>query len=161
MRVRPPRPTGASRATGRLRLLVALGMLGGPPPLAAHEVAAVVRAGEALVVQLRYPDGEPFAFESYELFAGDSPRPRQTGRTDAEGRVVFLADGDQAWRLRASSADGHGVELRDLRGRSAAAPADADCAPGRAERALIGLAALAGLFAALRVLLRRTPPPTA
>lgn len=127
----------------------------------AHEVQHEIAPGKAVVVRLVYADGEPFAYEQYELFAQGRTQPVQSGRTDYKGRVLFAADDGSAWRLRSFSADGHGVDLSfdaraDASADGAAAPVAA--APSRAMRLLTGLAVILGGFAALALLLRRRKP---
>lgn len=127
----------------------------------AHAVRHAVQVGEAVVVVLHYTDGEPFAFERYELFRGQGAEPVQAGRTDAQGRLVLLPGAGgaaQGWRLRAFSADGHGIETAlafDLHdGAAAAAPGQARSAPGW-ERAALGVCLILGLGALGQHLLRR------
>lgn len=120
----------------------------------AHEVQHEIAAGNAVVVRLVYADGEPFAYEQYEVFAKGREQPVQTGRTDYKGRVLFASDDTASWRLRAFSADGHGVDLRfDARAGGAVAPAAAES--GRASRLLFGLAVILAGFSALTLFLRR------
>ncbi|WP_306395684.1 ABC transporter permease [Telluria beijingensis] len=126
----------------------------------AHEVQHEIAPGAAVVVRLVYADGEPFAYEQYELFAKGREQPVQTGRTDYKGRVLFASDDTTSWRLRSFSADGHGVDLNfDARADAAAAPtAPVAADPGRAMRLLSGLAVILVTFAALALLLRRRRP---
>lgn len=147
---------------GGLLLCAALSL-----PAAGHEVAHVVSARSAVVVELRYADGEPFAFEAYEVSQAGGERPFHVGRTDAAGRAVFLPPADGELRLRAFSEDGHGADLRfpPPREASATAVAGTVTAEARAEhaatgelrlaRGVLGLAVLLALFAALRRFLRR------
>jgi len=128
---------------------------------AAHEVQHDIVPGKAVMVRLHYADGEPFAYEQYELFAKGRSQPVQTGRTDYKGRVLFASDDGSAWRLRSFSADGHGVDLSfdaqaDARTDGAAAPVAAES--GRAMRLLTGLVVILVGFAALALLLRRRRP---
>ncbi len=145
---------------GGLLLCAALSL-----PAAGHEVAHVVSARSAVVVELRYADGEPFAFEAYEVSQAGGERPFHVGRTDAAGRAVFLPPADGEVRLRAFSEDGHGADLRFPPPREASATAGAVAAEVRAAnaasgelrlaRGVLGLAVLLALFAALRRFLRR------
>lgn len=125
-----------------------------------HEVLHEIAPGAAVVVRLAYADGEPFAYEQYELFAQGHTQPVQTGRTDHKGRVLFASDDTSAWRLRSFSADGHGVDLRfEARADAAAAPAaPVSAESGRAMRLLSGLAVILLAFVALALLLRRRRP---
>lgn len=78
----------------------------------AHAVEYDVHAGSAVVVTLRYADGTPFAFEEAEIRDEASHRVRLVTRSDAQGRVVFLPPSEGPWIVRATSADGHGAEVR-------------------------------------------------
>ncbi|MDX9707377.1 MAG: hypothetical protein RBT86_07340 [Azospira sp.] len=113
-------------------------------PVGAHEVNATVVAAPATVVTLTYADGEPFSFEAFEVRSDASGPPLVVGRTDAAGRAVFLAPVVGEARLRAFSADGHGVDLR------LPSPATADAAPVAADerpaRILFGLGLLLAVF---------------
>jgi nickel transport protein len=156
--MRPGLPRTAVVAAALLALAMAA-----MRPACAHEVHEHVSQATATVVQLRYADDEPFAFERYELFADGSDKLTLSGRTDAQGRIVFLPDATRRWRLRAFSADGHGVdvpiELAQLAERgpmtAVAVPAQA-AQPARAWRIALGGLAIAAVAVALRVWLRRS-----
>lgn len=129
----------------------------------AHALRHEVRVDEAVVVVLRYTDGEPFAFERYELFRGAGTAPIQTGLTDGAGRLVLLPGSGGAaegWRLRAYAVDGHGIETAlELPAPGAAAPAtptQASATPGWEGMAL-GVCLILGLGALARRLLRPRP----
>lgn len=114
----------------------------------AHEVVLDMTMTPAAVLQLRYADGQPFAFEAYELYPGTADMPAQVGRTDAQGRLAFLPDGQADWRLKAFAADGHGLDRR-----LHIAPTGATAAASTAEagldhfaRVILGLALILGGF---------------
>lgn len=122
----------------------------------AHEVRLETTRQEASVVRLSYADGQPFAFEAYELYVPGQATPAQVGRTTPHGQVVFLPGTRTAWRLKAYSADGHGVDTLI----EVATGAAADVAPPPAEppRTLLlasGLGIVFGLFGILQLFLRR------
>lgn len=120
----------------------------------AHEVRHEVTAASAAVVKLSYADGSPFAYEKFELYAEGKDRPQQVGNTDSEGRVTFVPGEIRHWRLRAFSADGHGVDLRF----ELAAPAPTQisaAAPAREERLALGLALILGAFGAYQLYLKK------
>lgn len=81
-------------------------------PLAAHEVKVEQGTQTAAVVRLTYADGQPFAFEAYELYRPGQEAPHQVGRTNGAGQIVFLAGDQREWRLKAFTGDGHGVDQR-------------------------------------------------
>lgn len=145
--------TAATRRLRRDAVLAA--MLGAlTTPAIAHEVQHEIARAQATVVRLVYADGEPFSYESYELFADGGERPAQTGRTDAQGRVVFLSDGAKSWRLRAFSADGHGVDLK-FDAMAVGMPATVTAESDRNTRFLLGLSVILAVFGALQLVLRK------
>jgi len=135
----------------RILLLGALFLSG---PLLAHEVIVATSASSATVVQLNYADGQPFAFEAYELYPAGGHMPAQVGRTDASGRVVFVAVGGQEYRLKAWSADGHGVERTVV---ASGDSGDVAVAPpsSRSGLLLAGIGVIFGLFGVWQLFLRR------
>lgn len=75
-----------------------------------HEVKLEISQQDASVVRLTYADGHPFAFEAYEIYAPGKEMPEQVGRTNLQGQLIFLSGTQTEWRLKAYSADGHGVD---------------------------------------------------
>ncbi len=118
-------------------------------PARAHELQFQVTAAPAAVIQLRYADGQPFAFEAYELYPGTAEVPAQVGRTDAQGRLVFLPEGNGDWRLKAFAADGHGLDQRlqvAPAGGDAPAAGTPDAGLDRFARVILGLSLILGGF---------------
>lgn len=76
-----------------------------------HGVEKSVSRGEAVVIELTHDDGEAFSFERYEIYREGEGDPYQVGSTDVNGRIVFIPDREGAWRVRAFSQDGHGVDF--------------------------------------------------
>jgi nickel transport protein len=127
---------------------------------AAHEVHHAVQRAAAVAVRLSYADGQPFAYEKYELYAVGKDVAVQVGNSDAEGRVVFLPGEVRDWRLKSYSADGHGVDLRfavplAVGGTPAVAGTAESAGPDRTTRIVVGLSILFGLFGLLQLFLRR------
>jgi nickel transport protein len=85
--------------------------LGGIPALA-HEVHHTIEVTGAVALRLTYADGKPFTFEAFEAYPEGKDIPAQVGRTDDQGRAVFVAGDIKRWRVKAYSADGHGIDLR-------------------------------------------------
>lgn len=127
---------------------------------AAHEVHHVVETTAAVAVRLTYADGQPFAYEAFEATPEGGPRPAQVGRTDAQGRAVFVPGATRRWRVKAVSADGHGVDLRievptvAASTTTATPPPDT---PNRASLLVFGLGLLLGGFGLYQLRLRKTP----
>jgi nickel transport protein len=121
----------------------------------AHEIHHRVEAAQALVVSLSYANGEPFAYEKYALYPAGQETPVQVGNTDAAGRVAFVPGATRKWRLQASSADGHGVNLEFAApDTSGAAATTAATAPARWQLAAFGLALLFGVFGLVQLFVR-------
>jgi nickel transport protein len=139
------------------RLLLLCGWLFSLAPALAHEVRHAVEAAGAVSVRLTFADGQPFAFEAFEVYAAGSDKPLAVGRTDAQGRAVFLPPEAGAVRLRAFSADGHGVDLKfdpPRGGTAAAAPA----AEGRPAKLMFGAGLLLALFGLIQLFVRKRKP---
>jgi nickel transport protein len=123
----------------------------------AHEVHHVIESAGAAVVKLSYADGKPFAYEKYELYPDEQEVPAQVGNSDAQGRVVFIPGDAKHWRLKAYSADGHGLDVKfeapkmQVGGTSAIG----DSGPNRASLMLFGLSLILGGFGLYRLLLDR------
>jgi len=96
--------------TGQAVLAAAL--LGIATPALAHEVHHEIRQSRATIITLTYADGQPFGGEAFEAVPIAAGQPIVSGRTDAQGRAILLAEVPGTWRLRAWSDDGHGVDLR-------------------------------------------------
>jgi nickel transport protein len=124
----------------------------------AHEVHHVVEASGAVVVKLSYADGKPFAYEKYELYPEAQEVPAQVGNSDAMGRVVFVPGEAKHWRLKAFSADGHGVDLKFEAPamQIAVASSAGDSGPNRASLVLFGLSLILGGFGLYRLFLKRS-----
>jgi len=141
-----------------MKALCLLALLPAVGAAQAHQVLSSVSGAPATVVTLRYGDGKPFSYEGYELFRGGEGLPAQVGRTDAQGRVVFLPGAARQWHLRAFSQDGHGVDRRF----EVAAPQGTPAAAGdrtllHPALAILGGALLLTLFALYQLFLRRRP----
>lgn len=120
----------------------------------AHEVHHAVETAGAVSVRLTFADGQPFAFEAFEVYAAGSDRPLAVGRTDAQGRAVFVPPESGEVRLRAFAADGHGVDLTlnpPRGGTAAAAPAAED----RPAKLMFGAGILLALFGLIQLFVRR------
>lgn len=141
------------------RLLLLLSIVLTCAQVTAHEVHSQVASAPATVVTLTYADGQPFSFEAFEVFGGGTAMPLAVGRTDAQGRAVFMSppSGGEL-RLRAFSADGHGVELRLMPPSTAGdTPLSATIAGSedRWSRIVFGLGLLLGAFGLIQLLQKR------
>jgi nickel transport protein len=141
------------------RLLAAVALLLAAAPAAAHGVLHEVERGRAVAVRARYADGEPLAYAEYEVFSPADPKiPHGKGRTDRGGWLAFVPDAPGAWRVKIADATGHGLDTSvDVTAAGAAAPAggSAPSPLGFALRPLVGVAAIALVFAVLFFVQRR------
>lgn len=80
------------------------------PLVQSHGVEMSIDQAEASIITLRYHNNQPFANVAYELFVAKSKSAYQSGRTDAQGRVVFVPGSIRQWRIRVFSEDGHGTD---------------------------------------------------
>jgi nickel transport protein len=126
-----------------------------PNPAAAHDLQHTAVSAQALVIQMHYADGSPFAFESYEVYRDGDKVPQQVGRTDKAGRIAFLPDGPATWRVKAFSEDGHGIDMRVESGASGTVEAADRPLFDRFTRIAVGVAVILGLFGILALFHRR------
>ena len=140
------------------RLLLLCGWLFSLAPALAHEVHHAVEAAGAVSVRLTFADGEPFAFEAFEVYAAGSDKPHAVGRTDAQGRAVFVPPSSGEVRFRAFSADGHGVDLKFDPPRGGEAVA-AVAAEDRGAKLILGAGLLLALFGIVQLFVRRKKTP--
>ena len=127
-----------------------------PAVAAAHGVVTEVLPGPAVTVVVTYGDGLPLAFEACEVNAPDDDFPFQTGRTDRLGRVVFAPDRPGVWRVKVTTADGHGTAIE--------VPVDADLLAsvtggpvpqGTSSKIITGIGVLLGVFGLVALWQRR------
>ena len=136
------------------RRLILFWLLTACLPAFAHEVHHAVAAQSAVSVRLTFADGQPFAFEAFEVYAAGSDKPLAVGRTDVQGRAVFVPPETGEVRLRAFAADGHGVDLKLNPPRSGEAVAAA-ATEDRASKIILGVGILLALFGLVQLVLRR------
>ncbi len=142
------------------RAVLALGffLLGGAPAVA-HEVHHTIESTGAVALRLTYADGKPFTFEAFEAYPEGKDVPTQVGRTDDQGRAVFIPGDIKRWRVKAFSADGHGVDLRfdaptAIASQSPATASSGD-GPNRASLLLFGFSLLLSGFGIFQLWLRK------
>jgi nickel transport protein len=124
----------------RLLLLLALGSA-----LFAHDLLHTVTAKTAVVVTLTYPDGSPYSYEPYTVYAPQSPTvPFQKGVTAQNGTVAFAAETPGTWIVKTASADGHGAVIAYE--AKAGAVSETPAAMPLWQRMITGVALIFGLF---------------
>ncbi len=148
----------ASRPGARALAAIAA-ILVATPPASAHEVLHLVERGRAVAVKAYESDGEALADRAYQVYSpADPERPYQEGRTDRRGWLAFVPDVAGKWRVKVLDETGHGLDMKIDAAPGAAAGAPADEAPSAAAfalRPLLGLLAIAAVFAALLAFYRR------
>ena len=149
-----------SRAAG-FAALAAAALAAGPGTARAHEALHEVRAGSAIAVRAYFADGEPLAYRAYEVYSPADPKiPWQKGRTDRSGWLAFVPEVAGKWRVRVIDESGHGMDFEVDAAAAGGAPAGGAGGSTAAFvlRPLVGLAAIAAVFAALALAYRRKGP---
>ncbi len=127
-----------------------------------HGVEHRIEYGEAVLVHFSSHHDGPMAGAGFRVFSPDGQKIFASGKTDALGRAVFVADQPGIWRVLMATEDGHGAEVevavKDGRAVTALSP-DQDSNTSRAGRIpaaaagvgyLFGLAGLLALWRARR-----------
>lgn len=150
---------GAAPGRRGARALAAIAAVLAATPASAHEVLHQVERGRAVAVRAYESDGEALAHRAYQVYSpADPEQPHQEGRTDRRGWLAFVPDVAGKWRVKVLDETGHGLDLKIDAAPGAPAGAPADGAPSPAAfalRPLLGLLAIAAVFAALLAFYRR------
>ncbi|MDY6906525.1 MAG: carboxypeptidase-like regulatory domain-containing protein [Thermodesulfobacteriota bacterium] len=117
----------------------------------AHGVAGEITEDSGIRVDTRYDDGEPMAYAAVKVFYQEEDLAFQTGRTDRNGRFLFLPDQQGNWRVTVSDSMGHQLNLSTTvaKGCIAGTPNNAALQTGslsRGAKVIAGLAMLFGIF---------------
>lgn len=138
-------------------VVAALALLVCPGVAHAHEILHQVERGRAVAVEIYESDGDRVAGAPYEIFSPADPATAwAAGRTDRKGWLAFVPDAPGAWRVRVVSDEGHGLDARiDVTAAAAAAAKPALTGTAFILRPVLGLAAIAAIFAGLFAVYRR------
>jgi len=140
----------------KCRLVVALALCAWLPGRAlAHDLQHSIDTDTAVSVQLFFADGSAFDFESYEVYRAGDEIPFQVGRTDAQGRVVFLPDRAGTWRIKAFSGDGHGADFSFTSGAEGTVQVANGSFIERHLRLIVGVSLIFGVFGLFNLFARR------
>ncbi len=120
----------------------------------AHEVHHRIETSAAVVVTLTYANGQPFDYEKYALTPAGQETPQQVGNTDAQGRIAFVPGAMEKWRVQATSADGHGVNLDFTVPLTGITATTAESTP-RWLLAMLGLSLIFGIFGLIQLLAKK------
>jgi nickel transport protein len=126
-------------------------------PAWAHEVKVEISKQDAAVVSLNYADGKPFTYEAYEIYQPGKDIPEQVGRTNAQGQIVFLPGAQTEWRIKAYTADGHGIDQKMHVEAGGGAISTASGGMPRPLLLLAGLGIVFGIFGLMQLFFRRKP----
>ncbi|NIM65428.1 MAG: hypothetical protein GTO51_05485 [Candidatus Latescibacteria bacterium] len=114
-----------------------------------------VARGDAFVVEIYWGNNTKFSNENYEIYRPGEEAPFQVGRTNADGRVIFVPDSSGTWRLRAFSDDGHGVDISLEVGENNILIEPGKPAFERYSRFIFGVAVIFGLFGMFSLFYRK------
>ncbi|BDG01808.1 hypothetical protein [Anaeromyxobacter oryzae] len=135
-----------------------LALLAWPALAHAHEILHDVERGRAVAVKVYESDGDLVADAPYQIYSPADPATAwASGRTDRNGWLSFVPDAPGAWRVKVVGEEGHGLDARVDVTAAAATAARKSGLPGTAFilRPLLGVAAIAALFAGLFAVYRR------
>jgi nickel transport protein len=121
----------------------------------AHGLQHSVDEGAAVSVKLFSADGSEFSFERYEIYRAGDETPFQVGRTDIQGRVVFMPDRAGRWRLKVFSEDGHGTDLFFTTGGEGGVQEANQPFLERHLRIIVGVSVIFGVFGLVNLFARR------
>jgi len=135
------------------------------PWLLAHDLqTSAVLVDGFVVFQANYEGSEAVSFAAVSVHGPDDGNPHadayQTGRTDAEGRFVFIPNRTGKWKVTVDDEVGHRgtqeVTITSLTEPATAAPA-APQSSGRSttDRLVIGLSVIFGVVGLLMAFLQR------
>ena len=120
----------------------------------AHGVSGVISEKKALLVTAEYDDGEPMSYGAVEILNLKEKLPFQSGRTDRNGRFLFLPDRAGEWQVTIKDGMGHQVIISTIVNENMAIGMDEKQNHGavhggsfpRYERILMGLSFIFGIF---------------
>ncbi|NPA57693.1 MAG: hypothetical protein GXN94_00210 [Aquificae bacterium] len=119
-----------------------------------HGLQVQVKQDRAVVIHIKYEEGQPFSFKEYTIYHSQEPeKPFAVGKTDRYGRVSFLPDRAGKWILKAFGEDGHGVVKEiNIDGSMIGTQASGQ---DRLLKVLTGVAVIIGFFGAVGILRKK------
>jgi nickel transport protein len=124
-------------------------------PAACHEIRYDVEEGRAVLITITEDDGQPLADASYEISPEGGGDPVQTGRTDHEGRIVFMPEESGRWRVKVYSEHGHGTGFSFETGEGGALRSSGRPLFDRYSRVIVGVSLIFGVFGAANLFRRK------
>ncbi len=140
------------------------------PCLDAHDLQTQAQMMDRFVLfQASYEGSEAASFAAVSVHAPDAADPHadayQTGRTDAEGRFVFIPNTTGKWKITVDDEMGHRVTqdvmVTDLAGAPLPSASNQTSARTTIDRLVIGLSVIFGVTGLLTAFLQRRKTPTA
>lgn len=122
-----------------------------PPAAYSHAVRGAVSQQNGMQVRALYDGGDPMTYAAVEVKHADDDLPFQTGRTDRNGRFMFLPDKAGKWQVQVTDGMGHRLSLSvevdpDLALNKRQANRPGEDGPGRYAKALTGVAIIFFIF---------------
>jgi len=121
----------------------------------AHGMQHSIDEGAAVSVKFSFADGSEVSFESYEIYRAGDETPFQVGRTDVQGRVVFIPDRAGTWRLKVFSKDGHGADFSFTTGGEGGVREANEPFLERHLYVIVGVSVIFGVFGLVNLFARR------
>jgi nickel transport protein len=140
----------------RSSVLLATGLVGCLfAPAAGHEIRCAVEERQSIVITVTEEDGTPCAGMSYIISPKEGGKSVQSGRTDIQGRVVFVPESGGSWKLNAFSEHGHGTEVSFVSGEQDVLLSSEKPFFDRYARPITGVSLIFGIFGVLCLFRRR------
>lgn len=95
----------------RILVLVTVGLAACPYIVAAHGTQGWLEERSGICLVAQYDDGEPLRFGEVVITAVEDGEEFQNGRTDRNGRFLFVPDRQGKWRVIVSDNMGHRLVL--------------------------------------------------
>lgn len=133
-------------------LLIFLTILATIAPAWGHGTEGFTEKAQGSLVNAGYDDGEPMSYAEVEIIGPVSGTPFQKGRTDRNGRFMFLPDQKGLWQIVIKDGMGHrlvlGWEITDVKGgiKEARPTETASRKTSRLQGIIMGMSIIFGLF---------------
>ena len=89
-------------------------ILAGSDTVWSHGVWGRTALETGILFEAEYDDGEPMSYAAVEVFIVNEELPFQTGRTDRNGRFLFLPDQPGDWKVVVKDEMGHRLAVKTI-----------------------------------------------
>ncbi len=89
-------------------------ILAGSDTVWSHGMRGRTALETGILFEAEYDDGEPMSDAAVEVFIQDEELPFQTGRTDKNGRFLFLPDQPGEWKVVVKDEMGHRLAVKTI-----------------------------------------------